>query len=282
MSEYSFSDLIDIIHKKGFEHFTQICNSDGFSVRYDYGFSPFVSDRNIKYVLDLINYVQDNNTIIDIHRVFDMLGIDRKLKEEHIITLFDIGVRISYDIEKMLCKIYNYDTIVHILNNISVKINYDYIFDLALKKYSNNRAIFEYIILNNCVDYNSINYYKYEEYDSDHAVLDPLLTAGFDISKYPTDTMDVSSVLLTISLPNLICFSDVKIRVTQFISIISGLECKKLEEFLKYYNTTNIIYSGTNNAYKKRAQIFINSFENAVDIMSVILELHSECECDWE
>jgi hypothetical protein len=211
-------------------------------------------------------------------KFFDKLSqINGNISYSEAIRLVDVTTEINYCIEKILCKIYVANSITQIISVANFSINYDYLFTEALRNNANNRAIFEYVVSNNYVNCNLFNYCELSKKFMPYDFLDVLLTHGFDIANYPIDSSCVYAILSYISLPNIKYFSNVKINVSQYVTIVKQMRYEKLKEFVRHYNTENIIHDNEKfDAQSDRAQILIHSGINLETLLNVIMRRHGE------
>lgn len=243
-----------------------------------------LNPRELQYFLDLIKIFKDDPyKNVNTCDIFDKLHIINCSIDNNLATrLVDTVVEENYDIEKILSKIYVTKSIVNVMNVVNFEINYDKVFTEALTYNSDNLAILKYIISNNCVDYNNFNYSEIE-FDT-ACILDVLLTHGFDISKFPINSLNIDQMLHDISKQNIKYFSNIKMSLSQYISIMVSLSDDRLKEFSRSYNIDNIICSEPNNKVTKkvidRVQILFDSGIDLRSILNVIMSALYDCECD--
>jgi hypothetical protein len=276
---YSISQLVAAMRNG--KNILQILNDSNFNISVqEWSLYP----DQFQNFLDLIKIFKGNPRInVATCNIFDKLcAITSEIDNNQARQLVDIIIEENYDIETILRKIYTSDSIVNIINATYFEINYDRVFDEALEHNSSNRAIFEHIISNNCVDYNKFNYYD-KNIHTAHS-LDVLLTHGFDILKFPIDNSNVNSMLYDISDQNLKYFSCVKMDLSQYILITISMSDNRLKEFLCWYNIDNIIYPEVNNKVREnkinRAQILIDSGVNLMCILDIVVNAINDCNCD--
>jgi hypothetical protein len=243
---------------------------------------------------DLIYYIKNNHSDINICLILDDIRcITASMNNNDAQEFVNIIINENYKIESILKKIINNDTLINIINNIDFVINYDCIFSDTLCSTLYNITIINYIMHNNLVDFNNFDLYECTSNITDcnyYRVIDTLLTKGVDISKFPINNNNVVRILWFISLSNLKYFSHIKIALSKYIMIVLTLECSKLEEFLNYYDTQNIIYDeNTNvdtncaqfNSCVKRAQLLLDSGINLDKVLSLLFKaINNHCECD--
>lgn len=286
MSSYTIGQLIAVLRHK--RDILKILNRRDFEIKRD---CCSLHVGQFCFFLDLIKIFRDathtnTNININVSDIFDIVYcINDTIDCDHAKQFVDIITEENYSIEKMLHKIYNSDAIINVVNAAHfIMINYDQVFDRALNYNVDNRAIFEYIVSNNYIDYNGNGFnYRDREFEL-YDFLDVLLTHGFDISNFPTDCLNVSTILDYISLSNIKYFSNVKIDFAQYISILMSLDSDKLKEFLRWFNTDNIVHRKSNNIRADgtidRAQILIDNGINLKSMLNVIIDATNNCECD--
>lgn len=283
-NSYTIGRLITMVRDK--KNLPQILSERNFKININ---SYHLHNGQFQSFLDLIKIFKNNLHIgtdinINVCDILNRLGaVHSTIDNDQAKQLIDIITEENYDIEKILYKIYKSDAIINVVNACYYSmINYDIVFDNALVYNSDNRAIFEHIISNNYIDYNTCDYEDKDFYTYD--LIDVLLSHGFDISKFPIDNTEIKSMLNCISLQNLKYFSCVKIDLSQYVAILISLEDDKLKEFTQHYNIENIVYPETNkNKTKKkidRAQILMDSGINLKSILNVIVNGINNCECD--
>jgi hypothetical protein len=266
---YSLSCLISMISDDKISMFRDALNKEYFRIFYD----AFIINT-IEPLLNLINIIEhDRITKIDICMMFDSLHSVYSINNDQARELIEIVGKYNYNIDTILCKCISSDAIQNIVNNVDAIINYDYVYTRALLIYSYNAAIIEYIISNDFVDYNSFNYYD-KNYRS-YMFLDVLLTNGFDISKFPIYDTNIHNILYYISVPNIKYFSNIKLSLSDYILMPKTLSSDKLQEFIRCYNTTNIVhYKNANpnpNVLKNMIHMLIDSGIDLKEALEIAL-----------
>jgi hypothetical protein len=267
--------LIKIVDTDADEIYS-IINSSDFKLS-PCGFT--LDNNNIQSFLKLLTILDNSNinacTSIGayINKCFNASHylMSEQLARDFVGTIKQL-TNIIISIEKLLCRFYNHNTIINIITIVDYFIDYDVIFFELVTEYFDNTKLLEYVISNNCVNYNEFDYSVISGRNYGHEyIINILLSHGFDIVRYPIGK-DIYKYLKYVSLQNLKYFSSVKLDIDEYIIILSALKRNKLEEFLKYYNTQNIVYTKEKTSYSDRTQLLINSGVNIECIIGSLLK----------